>query len=628
MGQFSASAGAEWAGTPRYRVTRTLGAGGMGVVYEAKDAERCHLVALKTLPCFDAAALYRFKQEFRTLADVRHENLVQLFELVVSSEAPAFFAMELVDGVDFTQHVRGAWAQQPRDPNRAEEVATRAGPIRSAAHAEERSESRDRFAMEDYDRRSPADFAKLRPALRQLCEGLCALHATGKLHRDIKPSNVLVTHAGRVVILDFGVATDVAAPSDQDDEVAGTPRYMAPEQAMSEAPTPAGDWYSVGVMLYEALAGRPPFVGTTAEVLKAKCLVPPIPPSALVDGLPRDLDELCVDLLQIEPAARPSGSAILSRLLSASDGAAPATQPVSLVPTALLVGREKERVRLEEAFEQVRADCAQTVLVGGAPGVGKSALVHRFVDDLLRSERAALLFGRAYERESLPYKAVDSVVDALSRRLVRAAEPIELPEDAWALARLFPVLERVPGLSQPPASRFADPQAVRRRAFGALRDILAALSAREPLVVFIDDVQWGDTDSVAALLEIRSPAGSAARAPRDDVPGRGRDGERLSARAATELAVRCRTARDARRAAQRRGRSAPCARGSREQRHTVDPSCERDRARICWEPAPGRGARALWSHGRARSAHLRRHHAGQDDRRAPRRPPRERARLR
>ena len=98
-------ADAEWKGTARYEIVRRIGEGGMGAVYEAFDRDRRQRVALKTLLRFSPAALYRFKQEFRTLADVHHPNLVHLYELVVSETAPVFFTMELVPGADFLTHV-------------------------------------------------------------------------------------------------------------------------------------------------------------------------------------------------------------------------------------------------------------------------------------------------------------------------------------------------------------------------------------------------------------------------------------------------------------------------------------------------------------------------------------------
>src|SRR5580693_6662755 len=96
----------EWSGSERYEIVRRIGQGGMGVVYEAFDRERGQAVALKTLLNFSPAALYLFKQEFRTLADVQHPNLVRLYELVVTEGDEVFFTMELVSGTDFLTHVQ------------------------------------------------------------------------------------------------------------------------------------------------------------------------------------------------------------------------------------------------------------------------------------------------------------------------------------------------------------------------------------------------------------------------------------------------------------------------------------------------------------------------------------------
>ncbi len=424
-------------GMARYEILRPIGRGGMGVVYEALDRQRQRLVALKTLRHFTPAALYLFKREFRALADVHHPNLVHLHELVVSGNDGAFFTMELVRGTDFLSHLQ----------------RQRAG---------------------------------LRPALRQLVDGIRALHRAGKLHRDIKPSNVRVTPEGRVVLLDFGIATELAPTTgdaaSEAGETAGTARYMAPELSEGQRPTrptPASDWYSVGIMLDEALG----------------------------DAAAPDLEALRTDLLRRDPAHRPDGAEIARRLLAADEraGAAPAG-PISPATQDTFVGRAASLQALQAAFEAVERGASITVRLAGSPGMGKSTLARRFLDET--AARALVLRGRAYERESVPYKAMDSVVDALSRHLMRLDRdgcPLPLPAEASALVRLFPVLRRVPALRDLAAPSIEEPQRIRHRAFAALRQLLRSLSRSKPLVLFIDDVQWGDADSATLVVELMRP---------------------------------------------------------------------------------------------------------------------------
>lgn len=496
-----------WKGTTRYQVLRRIGQGGMGVVYEALDRQRNQRIALKTLPYFDADAFYRFKQEFRTLAGVHHANLVHLYELVATEGGQVFFTMELVTGADFLSFVRGQAAPKSLPPPSAI-VTMAAAPGAPGAPPGFGEQSRAASAT----RTAWVETERLRPALRQLVQGVHAIHSAGRLHRDLKPSNVLVNRDGRVVILDFGVATELrdvdTAGAAGSGEVVGTARYMAPEQVgIDEGPAPASDWYSVGVMLYEALVGRPPFVGSVTDVLALKNAIDPVPPSDCFESIPADLDALCTALLRRDPEQRPSGEEILRRL-GASRSSAPPAPPGAVDTNTAFIGRESQLQALRDAFEASRAGRSLTVRVGGAAGMGKSTIVNNFLDELVRSGEAVVLRGRAYEREEVPYKAVDTVIDALSRHLVRlveADEPVDLPVDMGALARLFPVLQRVTGvapLSEEPAH---DPLGFRRRAFAALRELLNVLGSRRPVVLFVDDAQWGDVDSATLLLDLLRP---------------------------------------------------------------------------------------------------------------------------
>ncbi len=505
----------DWRGTQRFEVIRCIGRGGMGVVYEARDAERRQRVALKTLLHYDAASLFLLKQEFRTIADVQHRNLVRLHELVAREGESVFFSMELVRGGTFLAYVQKPGARSGAGP-RAEISTANSSPEAAASGVQLRPPSPPAGAAATPDggqRRgtSLADLDRLRPALRQLVEGVHALHSAGKVHRDIKPSNVLVTAEGRVVVLDFGVSTEMPRVADENlrEEApgVGTARYVAPEQALGEESTPASDWYSVGVMIYEALTGRAPFEGSTYEVIAQKSTNDARPPSTWVDGIPADLDALCLALLDTDPARRPTGAELLRRL-GGDRASLPPHGMVAGSGAPLLVGRERQLRSLRDAFDETRQGHAVTVRLSGRAGMGKSALVQHFLDEVVRGGEAVVLRGRAYERESVPYKAVDAVIDALSRHLMHVfdqEELLTLPPDLDALARLFPALQRVPAIGDIADKRAANPQQARQRAFGALRVLLSTLAQRRPLVLYIDDVHWGDADSTALLLDLVRP---------------------------------------------------------------------------------------------------------------------------
>ena len=505
----------ETASNEPYVIEERLGAGAMGVVYRAFDRARGEPVALKMLRAFDPGALYRFKQEFRPLAGIGHRNLVRLHELVSSGDR-WFFTMELVDGVDFLTHVRGtvsAEAEQdeptqppqgtPR-PTTIDTTATAETPLRARA-----PRTRAALAPRALDEEQTA---RLRAALLQLATGVVVLHDAARLHRDLKPSNVLVARDGRVVILDFGVATELQ-PEDQPSgahiEIVGTPAYMAPELASSDvAVREASDWYSVGVMLYEALIGRPPFRGPLDRVMEAKRSIDPRPPSELAPGVPEDLEALCLALLARDPALRPSGREVIERL-----GGRSAHVPLRHARFAALVGRGRQLTALAQALARTRKGEAVTAFVHGSSGMGKSALVAHFIADQ-RSARIALgLVGRCYERESVPYKALDSLVDSIYRHLAdlpRAEIARLLPPGIYSLARLFPVLRRLEAVLGMPWLQLptSDPHEIRRRAVAALRELLVRMAEREPLVLHIDDVQWGDADSAELLSDVLRQPGA------------------------------------------------------------------------------------------------------------------------
>jgi len=461
-------------GTGRFELRGTLGTGGAGTVYRVLDHELGREVALKLLRQASGRDLVRFKREFRALADITHPSLVQLHELHAEG-GDWYYTMELVEGETFID-----WVRPPRGVG---------GPKRTRADVEA----------------ATLDEQRLRAALAQLVDALLALHRAGKLHRDLKPSNVLVTPAGRVVLLDFGLVASVAE-HDPDKLAVGTPAYMSPEQAADQPLGEPSDWYGLGAMLYEALVGRRPFEGDSLQVMTRKQSELPPSPSELAPGTPGDLAKLAIQLLATSPKARPSGLAIMGQL-----GAAPSprTRAMSLTSTqpATFVGRTRELADLGRALADTRTR-GVTVLVRGKSGIGKSTLVRRFLRGL--GDQVTVLEGRCFEREQVPFKMLDGVVDMLTGVLVSLPPEVIsslIPPGVASLFRLFPVMRRVPSLADLAAQTLPppDPAELRRRGFAALRHVLARLARHKPLAIFIDDAHWGDADSAAFLGELIHP---------------------------------------------------------------------------------------------------------------------------
>jgi len=488
----------------RFEIKERLGSGGMGAVYRAFDRERSIDVALKALVRADGQTIYRFKREFRSLADIVHDNLVTLYELLSVGEE-WFFTMELVEGVSFLEHVRpyhhlidgdSLSLRTPLPPGQD----TVTSPTRPSSTDPRVSPHRKYISSAELHRE------RLHPALRQLVEAVRVLHEHGKLHRDIKPSNVLVTPRGRLVLCDFGLIVQKEEEGrTRELSAVGTPSYMSPEQAANRAVTEASDWYSVGVILFEALTGRLPHEGSLDEVLRLKQEMDAPSPRELDPDVPDDLEDLCRLLLHRDPDQRPSGEQIV-----ALAGSRPQTAPAVAVEKERrtgFVGRAAELDVLRKALADTRSGSSVAMFVHGFSGMGKTALVRHFLEEASAEREIVILEGRCYERESVPYKALDTLVDALSSYLLtRPYSEVEaiMPRDAVQLARLFPVLRRVKAVAAPKVRSFEppDPQESRRRGFAALRVLLQRLADIRPVILFIDDLQWGDVDSAAFISDL------------------------------------------------------------------------------------------------------------------------------
>jgi predicted ATPase/predicted Ser/Thr protein kinase len=347
----------------RYRIAERLGAGGMGVVYRARDERLGRDVALKILSgdTLDSeSARQRFIREAQFAATLNHPGIVTIYE-VEEADGYHFIAMEFVEGETLRARVA-------RGPLNLEEVV-----------------------------RIGADVA----------EALDAAHALGLIHRDIKPANILLTRSGGAKVADFGLAKRIevktvltghaATVSDltTTGAVAGTVAYLSPEQTRGDALDPRSDLFSLGVVLYEAATGRIPFEGPTAlAMIHEIALVEPPAPSRVRRGLPRALDGIVTRAMAKDRERRyPRAAEIAVALRGLLDGpsvlveAADATQAVSTrVPNNLPVSLTSFVGRREEMEEVARLlGPARLVTLLGSGGCGKTRLAIQIARNLLES---------------------------------------------------------------------------------------------------------------------------------------------------------------------------------------------------------------------------------------------------
>ncbi|GMV98941.1 MAG: hypothetical protein AMXMBFR84_00810 [Candidatus Hydrogenedentota bacterium] len=258
-----------------YEVLKPLGKGGMGYVYLARDPALDRLVAIKVLRrrlAGDESLVARFRQEARAAAKLNHPNIVQVYAVREDRGTP-FIVMEFVEGITLEQR-----------------LGSRARP----------------------------DWVESLAVTRQIADALACAHSNGIVHRDVKPSNVILASDGRVRVSDFGLAKFLMAESKLTTEGAflGTPQYMSPEHCGVGEIGPHSDLFSLGVMLYEMIAGRRPFAAETPVGLVQSITTADPPPLKEFDpAIPDGLQELVMDLLRKEPERRPAtGRALLARI--------------------------------------------------------------------------------------------------------------------------------------------------------------------------------------------------------------------------------------------------------------------------------------------------------------------------
>jgi tetratricopeptide (TPR) repeat protein len=453
-----------------YRVESKIGAGGMGEVFKAHDAKLDRPVALKLLPAdiaSDPDRLRRFHDEARAASSINHPHILVIHDFGAVDGRP-FIVSEFIEGETLRERIR----------------------------------------------RGPIDAATTLHIATQLTSALAAAHARGIVHRDIKPENVMIRPDGYVKVVDFGLmklmpsgdgvsgADVVAATRTEPGRVLGTPHYMSPEQARGFDTDRRSDVWSVGVTVYEMLAGRPPFAGpSSADVIAAILTVDAPPVDVHAPHVPATFSRILSTTLAKDPARRYRSAAELHAALIAIRPGVDEPVHVGSVSgdgSRTVVGRERERGELSAAVRRVLSGRGELLSISGEPGAGKTTLVETFLRGLHAGDvRYQVARGRCSERLAgaeayLPVlEALDRLVSDGGSRLV---EQMQAVAPAWyaQVASVTPDSDLNRVAIQPMA---VSQERLKREMTALLRE----LSRSEPVIVFFDDVHWADASTIDLL---------------------------------------------------------------------------------------------------------------------------------
>jgi tetratricopeptide (TPR) repeat protein len=479
----------------RYEILAEIGRGGMGHVFEAHDSVLERKVAVKVVTA-TVGLTAGFEHEAKLAAKLDHPAIVPVYDFGRDGDH-LFFIMPIVEGLTLRQMLAD-------------------GPLPQVVAA---------------------------VIVRQVAEALAHSHARGVIHRDIKPENIMVilaagTEGPRVKVLDFGIAfsqTDPAAPSSTGTpkQIVGTPDYLSPEQAQSGLVDARSDVYALGVLLYECCVGAPPFAAPDVFKLVEQIVHQPAP--RLLEKVPSVdpiFDQIVTSCLAKDASLRPQSADKIVELLATAAGSKLRSSPVvpvapqrtisqnslrklevgaqpapsaqvggvqtgvhSTLPAApRIFGRDAELERVRSRLAAAaRGDGCQLIAIGGGFGIGKSAFVSA-VTDIAQESKIRVLRGRFLltdDDDVSPYQAISDAFAGFFRTTTDGEEWFQDPnarekgllED---LVGLFPQLRGIVRL--PSDAKSSPPIAKRAKTFELMSRALAALTARGPILLILEDI--------------------------------------------------------------------------------------------------------------------------------------------
>jgi serine/threonine-protein kinase len=445
----------------RHRVLGEIGRGGMARVYRVVDEVTGRELALKRLHKGDDEKRYRqsaelFEREYRTLAQLSHPRVIEVYGYGVSEAGP-YYTMELLDGGDLRE-------------------------------------------------RSPLPWREACELIFDVCSSLALLHSRRLVHRDISPRNVRCTQTGRAKLIDFGAMVPMGPCA----QVVGTPAFIAPEVVHRSALDGRTDIYSLGATLYYALTGRMPYPARDLSGVLRAWSSPAAPPSVFAADIPAELDALVTSMINLEPALRPrSAFEVMQRLLALAGLARdePSSVSQAYLATPVMVGRDQALSVFRRQMERALRSRGGGLLISAEAGLGRSRLLDACALEA-KLLGAVTLHVSAGSEQGEPLAAArelcEQLIDVLPELALSAAREI------GAIGTLFEEQHdrsAPDGLAAGPPARLElrridGTPAAQLQLHAALVQWFVRVSRRQALLLAIDDVDRVDDGSIGLLAAL------------------------------------------------------------------------------------------------------------------------------
>ncbi len=520
----------------------------MGVVYLAKHIETGKRFALKTILVRNLTHVSSIRREIRALSRLRHPGIVRIVDEGIEGNVP-WYAMAFLEGVTLrTYCAEFLWGGSEISTANASDISDKSksshqeiGKVSTRWWTHIFGTTMDVEEIPDWDdqlkskmdhpvqtdqghrvKAAGGSLSSVLTLMNRLCLTLSYLHGEEMVHGDLKPDNIMVRRDGMPVIMDFGLVTHLWGDESReqlavDGISGGTVMYIAPEKILGELVDARADLYSLGCIMYEMVTGRTPFPGRTpGQVIKAQLECKPIPPSVLVEGVPDELDRIILLLLTKKPKDRISHSDDVSRVLmklgAQSDEWENSPRPRAYLYRPRFAGRGKEIRIIETQIELLESGNGSLVLIGGESGIGKTRFLLRLIREA-RRRKIKILSGECFQvgtHQTSGGKEVNIPLQALKQPIRKIAEYCmsmgqaetdRIFDSRGKVLRMYePYLSELPGQDKYPAPITLPADAARFRLFTCLSETFHALTAEQPYLLVLDDLQWAD-DLTMGVLE-------------------------------------------------------------------------------------------------------------------------------